>query len=56
MRGEVKFWRNLERKDLKHYTAVLLNFILTMRDTLQMIKENFSTAKDWGKKKVILAL
>lgn len=36
MRGEVKFWRNLERKDLKHYTAVLLNLILKIRDTLQI--------------------
>jgi len=50
MRGEVKFWRNLERKYLKYYTTVLLNLILKMRDTLQ-IKEKLLNIKRLKKKK-----
>lgn len=40
MRGEVKFWRNLEGKGLKFYIEALLpNFVFKMRYTLQ-IDEN----------------
>lgn len=53
MRGEVKFWRDLERKDLKHYTAVVLNLIFKMRDTLQ--RKKLLNSKRL-KKRIILAL
>lgn len=54
MRGEVKFWRDLERKDLKHYTAVLLNLIFKMRDSLQREEKLLNSKR--LKERIILAL